>query len=164
MKFAYAGPGAPKDIPADVAGAELQRLYERDGGIRPSAVVEESRPDTAPLHTAFEWDDETAAEQYRLEQARQLVRAVVLMPEPEQGEVLPSIRAFVSLHDPVSDRPQSRVYKPLMVVLQNPDESAELKSRALRDLLAFRQRYMALLEVDRAVAKQFESLEAALAG
>lgn len=61
----------------DLVGPALDAIRERDGGIRPSVVVEEARADESPLHAPFEWDDEVASEQYRLWQARKLVRNVV---------------------------------------------------------------------------------------
>ena len=100
MQFEFRGPGAPKGIPAALVGAQIQALYERDGGVTPAALVDEARPPAAPLHQAFEWDNGAAAEQYRQVQARQLVRSVVLAPQPERRETAPVIRAFVSVHRP----------------------------------------------------------------
>jgi len=163
MKFEYRGPGAPKDIPAGVTGAELTRIAERDGGIVPSAVVEEARPEDAPLHSAFEWDDSIAAEEYRQQQARQLVRAVVLVSEPERNETAPVVRAFVSIRNTAGATPQSRLYKPTLDVLANPDEAEQVKRRLRNEVIALRQRYMSLLELDESVSGAFQVLERAVA-
>jgi len=56
---------------------------KRSGILTPSAVVDEARPEDSPLHAAFEWDDSIAAEKYRLEQARRLLRQVGLFIERE---------------------------------------------------------------------------------
>jgi hypothetical protein len=64
-------------VPVEVAAAELERIWEaHDRKLTPAAVVEDARPETALLHEAFEWDDALAGEQYRLWQARQLIKAV----------------------------------------------------------------------------------------
>lgn len=55
---------------------ELKRIYERDGKLRTTAVVSEAKKKTSPLHPEFEWDDSKAGEEYRLIQARQLIRSV----------------------------------------------------------------------------------------
>lgn len=55
----------------------LARISKRNGGIlTPDAVVEDAQDESSPLHTQFEWDDGEAAKQWRLEQARTLIRSV----------------------------------------------------------------------------------------
>lgn len=49
---------------------------EQDGRLVPADVVEAARDPRSPLHSHFEWDDSTAAEKYRIEQARTLIRSV----------------------------------------------------------------------------------------
>lgn len=49
---------------------------EQNGRLTPDAVLHDaSRPDS-PLHDLFEWDNERAAHEYRLEQARAAIRTV----------------------------------------------------------------------------------------
>ena len=57
---------------------ELEQIRKaNDGELRPADVVEFARnPDTA-LHSRFTWDDDKAAAEYRLWQARELIRVVV---------------------------------------------------------------------------------------
>lgn len=163
MQFEYRGPGAPKDIPAEITGSELTRIAQRDGGISPLAVLDESRPDFAPLHSAFEWDDGVAAEEFRQQQARQLIRAVVLVPQPERNETAPVVRAFVSLHNPAGDTPQARHYKPTLEVMANPVEAEEVKRRLRNEVIKLRARYLSILELDESLATAFTALEAAAA-
>jgi len=74
-------------VDANTAGAELDRIAKTYGGsIAAQNVVDEARPDEAPLHPVFEWDDSKAAEGYRRGQARNLIRAVVLVADPESSE------------------------------------------------------------------------------
>jgi len=54
---------------------ELKSL-ERDGRLLPADVVNAARPTNSPLHPHFDWDDSSAAEKYRLDQARTLIRSV----------------------------------------------------------------------------------------
>lgn len=54
----------------------LTSHYEKHGELTPQIVVEEARPEYAPLHDRFEWDDVKAGEEYRLIQAAQLIRSV----------------------------------------------------------------------------------------
>lgn len=74
-------------VAADVVGIEIARIQQDRGAVRASVVVEESRPSAAPLHHEFDWDDPHAASQFRLIQARTLIRDVVFV-EPQTSEPL----------------------------------------------------------------------------
>lgn len=57
--------------------AEALRALEKDAGrLIPADVVDAARRPDSPLHSHFEWDDSAAAEKFRLDQARALIRTV----------------------------------------------------------------------------------------
>lgn len=123
-------------VKAEVAAAELQRLHEEEGEVTPAAVVEAARPKDAPLHPAFEWRDAVAAEEYRLMQARTLVRAVIVVDE-QQNEA--PMMVHVSTQEPA--------YQPVELVVERPD----LYVLALSDLEArARSAQRAVEELERA--------------
>ena len=66
------------EMKADVVKSELQRIYDSNGVLTPPLVVEEAKPKDAPLHPCFEWDNKRAGEEYRLYQARHLIRTVTV--------------------------------------------------------------------------------------
>jgi hypothetical protein len=80
-------------IDAQTIGGELERIEAEHGVIDPHVVLDESRPEDAPLHGAFEWDDSLAAEKYRLDQSRRLIRSI----EIDRGEGRPCDLAFVNV-------------------------------------------------------------------
>jgi hypothetical protein len=49
---------------AQTAGEICEKL-EKNGGLTAKRLADESRPEDAPLHKEFEWNDATAAEAYR---------------------------------------------------------------------------------------------------
>lgn len=68
---------SPKGNRKEVVKKELRRLLVRDGGIlTPSSVIEAAKDPKNPLHSCFQWDDRKAANLYRVEQARHLIRSV----------------------------------------------------------------------------------------
>jgi hypothetical protein len=75
------GTRAPKGIAAKIVHDELVKLRRPGHGIDPEDVVDVAKDPSHPLHDAFEWDDTEAARQYRLEQARYLIRAVRIVVE-----------------------------------------------------------------------------------
>lgn len=107
-------------VPADVVGAELERIREENESLTASSVVDAARPDDAPLHPAFEWDDSAAAEQYRLQQARTLIRAVQVVYEEREPQT-------VYLHVPSESRGEGD-YAPMAVVVQDKDRLARAMS------------------------------------
>jgi hypothetical protein len=120
---------------------ELAIIRQANNGIvQPAAVVEFARNPETALHSRFEWDDSEAAEQYRLWQARHLLRVYVTVvgSEPEP------IKAHVSL---ISDRNESGGYRYIGDVLNSPSLRAELLRTALRELEAFRSKYHRLKEL-----------------
>jgi len=116
---------------------------KEDGVISPEKVVDAARPKTSPLHDYFIWDDGEAARQYRLEQARRLIRVVVdviELPDKSQREV----RVFVSLP---SDRNADGGYRVMAQVLESEDKKKEMLEDALRELIRLRDKYDMLKEL-----------------
>ena len=70
-------------VDANTVGTELTRIYADNGELSAPLVVDEARPDDAPLHPAFEWDDQVAAELHREHQARTLIRSVQIIRDEE---------------------------------------------------------------------------------
>lgn len=119
------------NIPAQAAGEELSRICEKNGGeMSPKTIVDESRPETAPLHPCFEWDNDTAADKYLEYQARQLVCCIVTKQETQKTGPT-EVRAFVHV---------AESYRPTQVVVSQKDLQAELVRNALRDVKAFQRR------------------------
>ena len=57
--------------------AILREIAEKHGGnLDPKDVVEEAKASSHPLHDYFEWRDKIAGEQFRIDQARALIRSV----------------------------------------------------------------------------------------
>jgi len=125
-----------------IALQELERIRQEHGGIlRAEDVVEAAEESSSPLHNSFEWDDTAAAEQWRLQQARQIIRSVVV--------VLPNsskpITAFVSLRD---DRTQEGGgYRTIIDVMSDKDMRERFVEEALADLRHWEQKYSQLNEL-----------------
>lgn len=120
---------------------ELELIREKHGGIlRPADVVAFARDPQTALHGEFEWDDDRAAEQYRLEQARLIIRCAVRVV----GENSPPIRAYVSLYN---DRRAGDSYRTLEDALRDPELRKQLFAQALREAESWRMRYERLSEL-----------------
>ena len=123
-------------VDAQTAGEELNRIYTKNGALNPADIVDESRPEDAPLHDCFEWRDDVAAEKYREQQAQTIVRAIVAVNEDATKSE--SVRAFVHVRN---------TYEPISVVVNDAEKMQEVLQTALRELSAFRRKYETLSEL-----------------
>lgn len=81
-------------ITAD-AQAVGQEIAEIGKEITARDVVNKARVKATALHECFEWDDTAAADEYRLTQAREVMRSLVFVQEPEDGEEEPRTYRFL---------------------------------------------------------------------
>lgn len=137
--------GARSPVSAQVAGEVCAEL-ERDGNLTPPALVDASRPEDAPLHAAFEWDDAIAAERYRETQARYIIRSVEVVTHGSKEPV----RAFVSV-----TTGRSEPYTTIEHIMARSDSRALLLEQAHRELNVFRRKYGQLSEL----AEVFEAID-----
>ena len=79
-------------VSAQAIGEELERIRTtNDGRLKPDDVVAAAKSTKSPLHPAFTWNDSDAAQQFRLWEARFLIRSVFVIrddsDQPEQAFV-----------------------------------------------------------------------------
>lgn len=121
---------------------ELEEIRKNNGGVLKAAdVVEYARnPDTA-LHRRFTWDDDKAAHEYRLWQARELIRVVVKM-HPQTNKIT---RTYVSLGQ---DRDQEGGgYREINAVMRNTSYREQLLEEAKSEMRRFEIKYAVLEEL-----------------
>ena len=112
------------------------------GLLTPEAVVDFARPASSPIHNRFTWDDNEAAHQYRLWEARQMIRVVAVMVGEKDQKPM---RVFVSL---MPDRDnESGGYREMTAVLADPDMRDQMLADALAEMEVFEAKYQALVEL-----------------
>jgi hypothetical protein len=123
--------------------AELTHITEiNDGILRPYDVVDYAKNPTTTLHTKFTWDDAKAAYEYRLEEARRLIRVYVTTIET----VSKPIRVWVSLK---SDRVKEKGgYRLTDDVMRDDEMRKQFLREALEDLKYWRAKYRSIKEFD----------------
>jgi hypothetical protein len=117
--------------------AQLEAIREEYGKLTAPVVVDEARDPSHPLHSRFEWDDTIAGRQYRLQQARELIRSVrIVYKEADETGPEQSVRAYVSLADE-----SDRSYEPVDAVAQNPVQRQMALNAMQREWKALYRRY-----------------------
>lgn len=132
---------------AEALGRVMERLDEQ-GMATPEALLEEARRARSPIHHLFEWDDETAAAEYRLAQARRYYRIIVKRVEFSDGHA-ESFDAFTLVHlDPAdlaseeqSGTARNSRYVRLNRIVQRPDLQEQVIQGAREALASYKRRY-----------------------
>lgn len=137
--------GARIKTDAQIAGAELERL-EAEGNLTAKALVDASRPEDAPLHKEFEWNDSKAAEAYREQQARHIINSIEIVQEEKEP-----VRAFFNIQ---RAEPQ---YHHVTAIMREADSRQALLDAAFAELNACKRKYRGLQEL----AAVFAALEEA---
>lgn len=133
-------------VPAQVAGLEIERIRaERGEFFTPSDVVQEARAEDAPLHPEFEWDDQKAADRFRVDQAGYLIRSIVIVSDQPEQE---PIRAFVSISDDDGYR-----YTSISRAFSHPDMRENVLSQAASDLRAFERKYSRFMDLTKVIVE-----------
>ena len=128
----------------DAVVSVLKAIAAKNKGLlKPEAVVEAARPVNSPLHTRFTWDDTEAANQYRLQQARQLIRTTIQYIEVDGQDV--SYNVFCSL---TPDREnEGGGYRETTAILSNRRYKNQLMADARAEMERFEQKYSRLQEL-----------------
>ncbi len=120
--------------------ADAEKVYSEigDTSITPEEVLRRAKDPNTELHKCFEWDDSIAAEKYRIEQARMVLRQIVYVEVKKDAA---PVRVFQISRE-------QRVYTPTKLIVKQPDEYQALLKRALMELEAFKRKYKTLGELE----------------
>ncbi len=115
----------------EIIGSELERIREKHGRLAPSIVLAEAQPEDSPLHNEFEWDDSVAAHEYRLQQARKLIRLHVTYDEATKDLY------HTYIHIPAAQGEGYYQHREVLIRQRNVDDDlAAAKQEAVGDLIA----------------------------
>lgn len=123
--------------------ADAQKVAEEiesiGSDVKPMQIVEKARDSSTELHKCFTWDNDEAAEKWRLHQARHITGCLVIR-RTEEVENVPEIRYF--------HKNDTGGYKPAEYIFTHASEHEKLLQAAYADLQAFKRKYESLQELD----------------
>ena len=144
-------PGAFAPVSAQIVGEELNKIQiEKGRFFKPADVVAVAKDDASVLHPIFEWNDIKAAARYREDQAKYIIRNVVIINQDDEQKT--PIRAFVSVV--VGERGESN-YTTLSNAMSDDDFRAQILRQADADMRAFEAKYARFMELS-AVVEAFK--------
>lgn len=140
MKTYKATEGARiSDAEAELYGTRLSELEETHGAITPLIIVEDAKDKASPLHAYFEWNNRKAAEAYRIEQAKLLIRSIatIIVETTNRGMEEKKIRIWHSVRNASGEN----VYVDLENARENDDYMRQIIAYAWQQLEGWRERY-----------------------
>ena len=130
--------------PAKAVTVAIAQLLARDGCVSPKSLLSLASQADHPLHKHFTWNDQEAAENFRLLQANQMIRSVRVDGQLTTGEPV-RVRALL----PVGDG----LYRPVSEVMCDATQRARALKRARSELEAFKAKYSHLEELGQIIER-----------
>ena len=137
--------GFNRSADANKVGRELMGLQARDGVVRPAAVVEAAMNPKSEMHRIIEWNDERAANLYREEQARSIIRSIRLVYSGDDGEEKER-RVFIHIDKSHVDEDEGGGYV-LIEKISQFDAEDYVSEKAAQGLIEWCERYAELSEM-----------------
>ena len=137
---------------------EIMAELEAEDKLTAEELVNVSRPEDAPLHDYFEWNDAVAAEKYRVRQGNYLIEAVVEVhnkPSVDDSNKVEVevIKPFYALET------GSTNYYHIETIVQSEDKAQRLLAMATKELLSIRKRYDIIADKLAGVFKAIDELQ-----
>lgn len=128
---------------------EVEVLRKKNGGtVSPGDLVHKARSPKSAMHRIFEWDNGAASDQYRLIQARRVLRSMeIVYLDKEVGPT----RAWEIIEKKKrgTDNKTQTLYSTLEETMADPGARESLLAEAIGQLMAWRRRFRMLNEFDR---------------
>lgn len=121
---------------------ELESIGEE---VKPQQMVDYAKTHKkSELHKCFTWDNSTAADKYRLYEARQIQRNLIItrVPMPESQEQKPKTIRLMMRTETTGG------YKSIINIMRNEDEREKLLIMAKNELRAFERKYSTLADTE----------------
>ncbi len=113
--------------------------------VTPEQVVEKGMDPNTELSKCFTKDDTEAAYKWRLREAREVLRQLIVVTRPDPEEETREPVQFRVMMKNEAD-PESG-YKQTIMMVRDEDEYQKLLSRAYEELRCFKQKYSVLREL-----------------
>lgn len=153
-EYKFINPSLWKGVSADDAAAELNRIREKYGSLKPELVVDESKDEQAVLHKCFQWDDTIAAQMWRKEQAGSLIRNITCVVVSQNVET--EIRAFVNV---TMGTAPNRTYTPITEAILDMTAYKDLLAQAKSEMESFVKKYSQIAELNEVKAVMLKALD-----
>lgn len=134
-------------VKAETVGKEFERIEQENGSIQPEDIVNEARPKDSVIHPLFEWNNKKAAEAYRVEQAKNIIRCLIVKNDNTNEPA--TVRAYVN----VNDSRKKGLFINVRSAMQNRETREIVLKAAMAELASFKRKYSTFLEFSKIFAE-----------
>lgn len=131
-----------------LVGERIAQIIQTHGGkVEAADILKDAQKKSSPLHDYFEWDDAVAAHEYRLTQAREILRSIKVEITDAETQEIGEIRAFMVPDEQSRGEERLAGYRPIEDIMANPELRAMKIQEAWSQLEAWKARYEGLSEL-----------------
>jgi len=125
---------------------EVQQKF----GLTAESLLKKASKKSSSLYEFFDWDNNSAGEKWRLQQARQLINEIKIVVEDKELYAFESVT--ISIEDMktpnnVKKGLSQREYKPIIEIMNNEEYRNQLINRALLEATYWKEKHSQLLEL-----------------
>ena len=147
-------------VPAQTVGERLDYLRKKYKRLTPQIIVSDAKPKDSVLHKAFEWNNNKAADLYRVDQARYMMRSIVICTLPT-GEKCKPTKMWISIRSEKDKNKREDIH--IYDAMSNPKLRRIVLKQALDELQQWKRRYedyVELAEIFQAIATTHRKIAA----
>jgi len=146
-----------------IVETELKEIYNKEKKLTAEIVLNHAKKKSSPLHELFTWNNTEAANQFRLWEARTLIKSVKITMTVGVEEV--KVRKYINLRtdDENNANPwgANSEYKEVKEIMSDEKTKEILFQQAINELNAFRKKYHGLRQFEKLMVEIDKLLTAA---
>ena len=126
---------------------EVKETY----GLTAENILRKAGKKSSSLYEFFDWDNSSAGEKWRLQQARSLINEIKIIVEDKAIYDFENVNVSIREAEIKSSSPSkfgNREYKTIVEVMNNEDYRNQLIHRALAEATYWKERHAELLELN----------------
>ena len=126
---------------------EVKNTY----GLTAENILRKASKKSSSLYEFFDWDDSSAGEKWRLNQARSLINEIKIVVDNKEIYAFENVNVSVQESDVRTNSPSkfgNREYKTIIEIMNNEDYRNQLIHRALTEATYWKERHEELIELN----------------
>jgi len=119
-------------------------------GLTAENILRKASKKSSSLYEFFDWDNSSAGEKWRLQQARTLINEIKIVVEDKEIYAFENVSVAVQETEPTKSPSKfgSREYKTIVEIMNNEDYRNQLIHRALSEANYWKERHAELKELN----------------
>ena len=117
-------------------------------GLTADSLLKKASKKSSSLYEFFDWDNSSAGEKWRLQQARGIINEIKVIVEDKEMYAFENVNISVENNSNTKKNLSSREYKPIVEIMNNNNYRKQLIQRALAEARYWKERHSELKELN----------------